>query len=82
MKKILLAGGAMLAVIGLSSVAFSAQAPFTLSSTTFKDGTMMPQKVATQTPFLKLNSFTLAVFSLWGSSFSFAIPANPLIETV
>lgn len=46
MKKILLAGGAMLAVFGLSSVAFSAQAPFTLSSTTFKDGTMMPQKVA------------------------------------
>ena len=30
----------------LSSAAFSAPAPFALTSATFKDGTMMPQKVA------------------------------------
>ena len=46
MKKILLAGGALAATICLSGAPFSAQAPFTLTSTTFKDGTMMPQKVA------------------------------------
>jgi phosphatidylethanolamine-binding protein (PEBP) family uncharacterized protein len=46
MKKILLAGGVIVATICLSGPAFSAQAPFTLSSATFKDGTMMPQKVA------------------------------------
>ena len=46
MKKILLAGGAIVATICLSGAAFSAQAPFTLTSATFKDGTMMPQKVA------------------------------------
>jgi hypothetical protein len=46
MKTILTAGGAMLATLFLSSAAFSAAAPFALSSTTFKDGTMMPQKVA------------------------------------
>ena len=42
-SKILLAAGAAAL---LSSAAFSAPAPFALSSATFKDGTMMPQKVA------------------------------------
>ena len=40
------AAGTVLATACLSSSAFSAAAPFTLTSTTFKDGTMMPQKVA------------------------------------
>jgi len=45
---LLLAGGAFL----LASGAAMAQtpAPFTLSSTTFKDGQMMPKKVANNTP--------------------------------
>jgi Raf kinase inhibitor-like YbhB/YbcL family protein len=46
MKKILLTGSAMIAALALSSAAYSAAAPFALSSATFKDGTMMPQKVA------------------------------------
>ena len=46
MKTVFAMGSAILAAVALSSVAFSAQAPFTLTSTTFKDGTMMPQKVA------------------------------------
>lgn len=45
-SKFLLAGAAAVATLALSSAAFSAAAPFALSSTTFKDGTMMPQKVA------------------------------------
>ena len=46
MKKILLTAGAVvLASWGISQAAAPA-APFTLTSTTFKDGTMMPAKVA------------------------------------
>jgi Raf kinase inhibitor-like YbhB/YbcL family protein len=45
-SKFLLAGAAAVATLALSSAAFSAAAPFALSSTTFKDGTMMPAKVA------------------------------------
>ena len=45
MKKILFAAGAVvLASWGIGQAA--APAPFTLTSTTFKDGTMMPAKVA------------------------------------
>jgi Raf kinase inhibitor-like YbhB/YbcL family protein len=46
MKTLFTAAGATLATLVLSSAAFSAAAPFALSSATFKDGTMMPQKVA------------------------------------
>ncbi len=45
-SKLLLAGAAAVATLALSSAAFSAAAPFALSSATFKDGTMMPAKVA------------------------------------
>ena len=45
-SKFLLAGVAAVATLALSSAAFSAAAPFALSSATFKDGTMMPAKVA------------------------------------
>ena len=43
------AGGLMLAAIGAGGVANAAD-PFSLSSTTFKDGTMMPKKVANKNP--------------------------------
>ena len=44
----LLAGSAAIAALAISGVALSAAAPtpFALTSTTFKDGTLMPQKVA------------------------------------
>ena len=45
-KILLAAGGALLATVAINSSAFSAAAPFALTSATFKDGTMMPQKVA------------------------------------
>jgi len=45
-KIVLAAGGALLATWCMSGIAMGAAAPFALSSTTFKDGTMMPQKVA------------------------------------
>jgi Raf kinase inhibitor-like YbhB/YbcL family protein len=46
MKKVLLAAGAvMLASWGINQ-AIAAAAPFTLTSATFRDGTMMPAKVA------------------------------------
>src|SRR6266852_117478 len=45
-KYLLAAGGTLLATVCLSGIAVGAAAPFSLSSTTFKDGTMMPQKVA------------------------------------
>jgi Raf kinase inhibitor-like YbhB/YbcL family protein len=47
-SKLLLAGGAVLAIVAASQAANSAApaAPFTLTSTTFKDGEMMPRKVA------------------------------------
>ena len=45
-KILVAAGGAMLATLALNSAAFSAAAPFMLTSTTFKDGTMMPRMVA------------------------------------
>jgi Raf kinase inhibitor-like YbhB/YbcL family protein len=45
-KILLAAGGALLATLAFNSSAFSAAAPFALTSTTFKDGTMMPRKVA------------------------------------
>ena len=40
---------------------------------------MMPQNVATQTPFLKLNSLTVAFLSASVTSRSLATPANPLM---
>ena len=43
------AGGLMLAAIGIGGVANAAD-PFSLSSATFKDGTMMPKKVANKNP--------------------------------
>jgi hypothetical protein len=43
------AGGLMLAALGGGGVANAAD-PFSLSSTTFKDGTMMPKKIANNTP--------------------------------
>lgn len=47
-SQLLLAASAALAVAAASQSAFSAApaGPFTLTSTTFKDGTMMPRKVA------------------------------------
>jgi Raf kinase inhibitor-like YbhB/YbcL family protein len=45
-SKLILSCGAGLAALAISSVAFSAAAPFSLSSTPFKDGTVMPVKVA------------------------------------
>lgn len=46
-SKILLAGGAIAAMFGIATAAFGAAAtPFALTSTTFKDGQLMPQKVA------------------------------------
>ena len=45
-KYLLIAGGALLATWYMSGIAIGAAAPFSLTSTTFKDGTMMPQKVA------------------------------------
>ena len=47
MKKALLAAaGMVLASISVAQLAHAAAAPFTLTSSTFKDGTLMPQKVA------------------------------------
>src|SRR5258708_20310672 len=45
-KILLAAGGMVLASWALSDFVYAAAAPFTLTSTTFKDGTMMPKKVA------------------------------------
>ena len=47
-KILLAAGGAMLAAWGMSQAANAAAAgaPFTLTSTTFRDGTLMPAKVS------------------------------------
>src|SRR6266481_6369503 len=45
-KLLLAAGGMVLASWALSDFVYAAVAPFTLTSTTFKDGTMMPKKVA------------------------------------
>ncbi len=45
-KYLLAAGGALLATWCMVGIANGAAAPFSLTSTTFKDGTMMPQKVA------------------------------------
>ena len=44
---VLLAAGSLLAgSLALGGVAFGAAAPFKLTSTTFRDGTMMPVKIA------------------------------------
>ena len=45
-KILLAAGGMVLASWALSDFVYAAAAPFTLTSATFKDGTMMPKKVA------------------------------------
>ena len=45
-KILLAAGGMVLASWAYSDFVYAAAAPFTLTSTTFKDGTMMPKKVA------------------------------------
>src|SRR5260221_2518182 len=45
-KILLAAGGMVLASWAFSDFVYAAAAPFTLTSTTFKDGTMMPKKVA------------------------------------
>jgi len=45
-KLLLAAGGMVLASWAFSDFVYAAAAPFTLTSTTFKDGTMMPKKVA------------------------------------
>src|SRR5258705_11000269 len=45
-KILLAAGGMVLASWALSDVAYAAAARFSLTSATFKDGTMMPRKVA------------------------------------
>jgi len=45
-KLLLAAGGMVLASWALSDFVYAAAAPFTLTSATFKDGTMMPKKVA------------------------------------
>src|SRR5712691_152460 len=45
-KILLAAGGVVLASWALSDFVYAAAAPFTLTSATFKDGTMMPKKVA------------------------------------
>jgi Raf kinase inhibitor-like YbhB/YbcL family protein len=45
-KILLAAGGMVLASWALSDFVYAAAAPFTLTSSTFKDGTMMPKKVA------------------------------------
>jgi len=43
------AGAVMLVAWGLGGIAQAAE-PFALSSSTFKDGTMMPKKVANKNP--------------------------------
>lgn len=43
---LLTTGAALVASFAIASVAFGAAAPFKLTSTTFRDGTMMPAKVA------------------------------------
>ena len=45
-KILLAAGGVVLASWALSDFVYAAAAPFALTSSTFKDGTMMPKKVA------------------------------------
>src|SRR6266700_3883638 len=45
-KLLLAAGGVVLASWAFSDFVYAAAAPFTLTSATFKDGTMMPKKVA------------------------------------
>ena len=45
-KLLLAAGGMVLASWAYSDFVYAAAAPFTLTSATFKDGTMMPKKVA------------------------------------
>ena len=45
-KLLLAAGGMVLASWAFSDFVYAAAAPFTLTSATFKDGTMMPKKVA------------------------------------
>src|SRR5258707_8550465 len=45
-KILLAAGGMVLASWALSDFVYAAAAPFALTSATFKDGTMMPKKVA------------------------------------
>jgi Raf kinase inhibitor-like YbhB/YbcL family protein len=45
-QHLLLTCGAAIAAIAFNTAAFSAAAPFMLTSTTFKDGTLMPAKVA------------------------------------
>jgi Raf kinase inhibitor-like YbhB/YbcL family protein len=49
MQNLTAAGGLMLAVWGMGGAANAAE-PFTLTSTTFKDGTLMPKKVANKNP--------------------------------
>ena len=48
-KNLVAAGALLLPAWGVGSVANAAE-PFTLTSTTFKDGTLMPKKVANQNP--------------------------------
>src|SRR5437867_424455 len=60
-------------VTASSAIGFPAAKPYDMQAL------MMPQNVATQTPFLKLNSLTVAVFSFSGTSRSFPTPANPLM---
>jgi Raf kinase inhibitor-like YbhB/YbcL family protein len=48
-KNVVAAGGLVLAAWGVGGVANAAE-PFALSSTTFKDGTLMPKKVANKNP--------------------------------
>jgi hypothetical protein len=48
-KSLVAAGGLALAAWGMGGSANAAD-PFTLTSTTFKDGTLMPRKVANKNP--------------------------------
>ena len=45
-KLLLAVGGVVLATWSMTGIANGAAAPFTLTSSTFKDGTMMPKKVS------------------------------------
>src|ERR1700716_1803900 len=55
LKRNLLLAGAMATALGLAGQSANAAEVFTLTSTTFKDGTMLPKKVANSTANVPTN---------------------------
>src|SRR3979490_2154893 len=55
LKRTLLLAGAMATALGLAGQSANAAEVFTLTSTTFKDGTMLPKKVANSTANVPTN---------------------------